>query len=62
MQNIAMFFLVAVAMGGLAWVFIYPIAFGRKARRETQGIGRPRHGAATRARARNAAEVTPRAD
>jgi tight adherence protein B len=28
MQNIAMFFLVAVAMGGLAWVFIYPSLSG----------------------------------
>jgi tight adherence protein B len=30
MQNIAMFFLVAVAIGGLAWVFIYPTLSGEK--------------------------------
>ena len=30
MQNIALFFLVAVAFGGLAWVFIYPSLSGEK--------------------------------
>ncbi len=30
MQNIALFFLVAVAIGGLAWVFIYPSLSGEK--------------------------------
>ncbi len=30
MQNIALFFLVAVAMGGVAWVFIYPSLYGEK--------------------------------
>ena len=34
MQNMAMFFLVAAAIGGVAWVFLYPILSGeRKARR-----------------------------
>src|SRR6185295_10421715 len=28
MQNMALFFLVAVAMGGVAWVFIYPSLSG----------------------------------
>jgi tight adherence protein B len=30
MQKLALFFLVAVAMGGVAWVFIYPILSGEK--------------------------------
>ncbi|MCC6775308.1 MAG: type II secretion system F family protein [Hyphomicrobiales bacterium] len=30
MQNMALFFLVAVAMGGVAWVFLYPILSGEK--------------------------------
>jgi tight adherence protein B len=30
MQNMALFFLVAVAMGGVAWVFLYPLLSGEK--------------------------------
>ena len=30
MQNMSLFFLVAVAIGGVAWVFLYPILSGEK--------------------------------
>ena len=30
MPNIALFFLVAVAIGGVAWVFVYPILSGER--------------------------------
>ena len=38
-QTIALFFLATVAIGGVAWVFIYPIAVGRTPGREAQGHG-----------------------
>jgi tight adherence protein B len=41
MQNYAVFFLVALAIGGVAWVFVYPILSGeRKAERRMAGIAR----------------------
>jgi len=53
MQNIALFALVTVAMGGVAWVFLYPLLSGeRKAEQRKETLVRP--GAATTARtARN---------
>lgn len=41
MQNYALFFLVALAIGGVAWVFVYPILSGeRKAERRKASIAR----------------------
>ncbi len=41
MQNYAVFFLVALAIGGVAWVFVYPILSGeRKAERRVASIAR----------------------
>ena len=53
MNTIALFFLVAVAIGGVAWVFIYPLLSGeRKAekRKETVAQNRPVPRRAARAR------------
>jgi tight adherence protein B len=41
MQNYAVFFLAALAMGGVAWVFVYPILSGeRKAERRVASVAR----------------------
>ena len=41
MQTIALFFFVAVAIGGIAWVFIYPILSGeRKAEKRMESVAR----------------------
>lgn len=41
MQTLALFFLVAVAMGGVAWVFLYPILSGeRNAERRRASVAR----------------------
>jgi len=49
MQNIALFALVTVAMGGVAWVFLYPLLSGeRKAEQRKETLVRP--GVATPAR------------
>src|SRR5579862_8294651 len=41
MQNYALFFLVAFAIGGVAWVFVYPILSGeRKAERRMASVAR----------------------
>jgi tight adherence protein B len=41
MQTVAMFFLAAVAFGGIAWVFVYPILSGeRKAARRMANVAR----------------------
>jgi tight adherence protein B len=41
MPNLALFFLVAVAIGGVAWVFLYPILSGeRKAEQRQQAVAR----------------------
>jgi tight adherence protein B len=50
-QTLALFFLVAVAIGGLAWVFIYPILSGeRKAERRKESVARAEPVAARGAR------------
>ena len=42
METMAVFFLVAVAIGGTAWVFVYPILSGeRAAERRMQSVARP---------------------
>jgi len=42
LEQIAIFFLVAVAIGGLAWVFVYPILSGeRKAEQRRMDVARP---------------------
>jgi tight adherence protein B len=41
MHNIALFFLVAAAIGGVAWVFLYPVLSGeRKAERRQETVAR----------------------
>ena len=54
MQNMPLFFLlVAMAIGGVAWVFLYPILSGeKKAEKREQSVVRPgphRRGAQQRA-------------
>ena len=47
MQTLAMFFLVALAVGGLIWVFVYPILSGeRKAERRQENFVRAEPAAA----------------
>jgi tight adherence protein B len=42
MQALALFMLVAVAIGGVAWVFIYPMLSGeRQAEKRKESVGRP---------------------
>ena len=57
MQTIALFFLVAVAIGGVAWVFVYPLLSGeRQAERRKETVVRtgsmPTRVAAQRQRSR----------
>src|SRR6516165_4200655 len=41
MPNLALFFLVAVAIGGVAWVFLYPVLSGeRKAEKRKEAFSR----------------------
>jgi tight adherence protein B len=57
MQNLALFFLVAVAIGGVAWVFLYPILSGeRKAEKRKETVVRTAAAAPVRA-ARNSAKT-----
>ena len=61
MQTLALFFLVTVAIGGVAWVFIYPILSGeRKAEKRKDRGGADRAPAARAGAARNT-EIAPRA-
>ena len=53
MQTIALFFLVTAAIGGVAWVFVYPILSGERKAEKRQAIV-ARTGAAVRASARSA--------
>ena len=54
MQNMALFFLVAVAIGGVAWVFLYPILSGeQKAEKRKETVVRTASTVPARA-ARNA--------
>ena len=53
MGTYGLFFLVAVAIGGVAWVFVYPILSGeRKAERRVASVARSEPIAARPARAR----------
>ena len=53
MQTLALFFLVAVAIGGVAWVFVYPLLSGeRKAEKRTADGGARRAGRARQLGAR----------
>jgi tight adherence protein B len=57
LQTLAIFFLAVVAMGGVAWVFVYPVLSGeRKAEKRVANVartdptarisrGRPKHAA-----------------
>ena len=61
MQTLAMFFLVTVAIGGVVWVFVYPILSGeRQAERRKESVARSRP-VARRAPRAQPAEVAPRA-
>ena len=52
MDTLALFFLVSVAIGGVVWVFVYPILSGdRKAEKRQEGGGAHRAGGADRRRA-----------
>ena len=56
MQTLAMFVLVAFAVGGVAWVFIYPLLSGeRQAEQRQESVTRDRAG-----RARAAQRATRR--
>ena len=49
MRSLALFFLVAVAIGGVAWVFLYPMLSGeRQAERRKDDGRQDRHGRAAR--------------
>ena len=59
MQTLALFFLVAVAIGGVGWVFVYPILSGeRQAEKRQESVARAepaaRAAAATGAEGRGA--------
>jgi tight adherence protein B len=54
MQNMPMFFLVAVAIGGVAWVFLYPVLSGeKKAEKRQQSVVRADPAAPAARTARN---------
>src|SRR6202022_216779 len=54
MQNMPMFFLVAVAIGGVAWVFLYPVLSGeKKAEKRQQSVVRAYPAAPAARTARN---------
>ena len=58
MQTLAVFFLAAVAIGGVAWVFLYPILSGeRKAERRMASVAKAGAGGARHAQP----EIAPRA-
>jgi tight adherence protein B len=55
MPNLALFFLVAVAMGGVAWVFLYPVLSGeRKAEKRKEAFSRTGSGTLPARGGRNA--------
>src|ERR1700741_2044162 len=58
MQSLAIFALVALAAGGLIWVFVYPILSGeRKAELRQESIVRPEPAARVAAAARHRPKV-----
>ena len=58
MQHLALFFLAAAAVGGLAWVFIYPLLSGeRQAEKRMQSVAKPDRAAAKSAAARAAPKL-----
>lgn len=58
METIALFALVTVAVGGVAWVFLYPIISGeRHVEKRTENIARPDRSANVVASARTSAKV-----
>jgi tight adherence protein B len=61
MQNMPLFLLVATAVGGVAWVFLYPILSGeQKAEKRKQSVVRSVPTVA--ARTSRSAQAAPRAD
>ena len=62
MQTLAMFFLVALAAGGVAWVFVYPLLSGeRKAEQRQESVARSEPAARAAPRAATGPKVAPRA-
>ena len=61
MQTLALFVLVALAIGGVAWVFIYPILSGERKAEKRQRERRARGAGRARAAAATPPEVAPRA-
>ena len=62
MQTIAVFFLVSVAMGGVAWVFLYPILSGeRQVEKRKASVARRNRLRAPRAGSRNRAATDRKA-
>jgi tight adherence protein B len=58
MQSIAMFFLATVAVGGMAWVFLYPILSGeRKAERRMASVAKAEPVARTRGQQKSRRDV-----
>ena len=58
MQTIALFFLASVAVGGVAWVFLYPILSGeRKAEQRMASVAKAEPAARA---ARGSPEIPPR--
>ena len=58
MQTLAMFFLVALAAGGLIWVFVYPILSGeRKAEKRQESVVRSEPAARVAAASRTGPKV-----
>jgi len=58
MQQIALFFLAAAAVGGVAWVFLYPLLSGeRQAEKRMQSVAKPERVAAGKGAARAAPKV-----
>ena len=60
MQTIALFFLATVAIGGVAWVFLYPLPVGRAEGREAQGHRDVRSASATPTRTARTAQKSRR--
>jgi tight adherence protein B len=58
METIALFFLAALAVGGVAWVFLYPMLSGeQKAEKRKEIVSKPDRGARITATARTSAKV-----
>ena len=57
MQQLALFFLAAAAVGGVAWVFLYPLLSGERARRAAHA---ERRASPTASAPRSSARAAPK--